>query len=328
MKKELSLVLLFIAFMGFCQDIKLNGTWILDKVTFANGNALEINNNNYSFYSQYKFSNNKMEINGGEVPITITSKQIITPALKIDYEFQGKYLLLKNYDSDKITYLLKPEVFLELYPEFQPKEIKIEDKIVYQENLVIKPDFSYTGGFNKYFRDFFINYNNFPKNSSFFAVQFIVTKESKINDLKIQESISPDFDSKFIQYLKNGEKFLKNNTGKDILITRRQKISKLNDSKVDGNMSTEDRNIVKVYEKGNSFYLKNDFEKAIESYEKINALNLTDKDNEILRLLYINLGVSYLTKENISAACDSFNKAGGLTNFKSRNYVINFCSKK
>lgn len=327
MRKTLSIVLLFIFFKGFCQNVKLEGIWILDKITYANGSPLEVNDKTYSTYYQYKFSNNKMEINDAEVPVSITSKQIITPALKIDYEFQDKYLLLKNLNKDKIYYLLKPESFLELYPEFQPEEIKIEDKMVCLENVIVKPDFNYTGSFNKYFRDFFINYNDLPKGNNFFAVQFIVTKESKIDDLKIQKSVSPDFDSKFIQYLKNGEKFFKNNTGKDILITRRQKI-RLDDSKVDGSMSTEDRNVVKVYEKGNSFYLKNDFEKAIESYEQINALNLTNRDNEILRLLYINLGVSYLTKENISAACDSFNKAGGLTNFKSRNYVINFCSKK
>lgn len=325
MKKYLSLILLFTIFMGFCQNIKLDGTWILDKETFANGNPLEVNNNSYSYYYQYKFSNNKMEINGVEVSVTITPKQIITPALKIDYEFQDKYLILKNA-NDKIVYLLKPESFLEMYPEFQPTEIKIGDEIAFQENLIVKPDFNYIGGFNKYFQDFFMNNNDFPKDNNRLEVQFIVTKESKIKDLKIVEGISADFDSKFIQYLKNGEKFFKNNSGKDIFIKRSQKIT-LNDFNPSGNMSKDDRKLVKIYEKGNSFYLKNDFEKAIETYEQINTLNLTSKDNEILRSIYINLGVSYLTKENISTACNNFNKAGGLTNFKSRNYVINFCSK-
>lgn len=326
MKKRLSLLLLFSFFIGFCQIKKLDGIWILDKTTFIDGSPLEVNSSTFSYYSQYKFSNNKMEINGVEVPITITPKQIMTPALKIDYEFQGSYLLLKNLNEGQIVYLLNPKSFLEIYPEFMPKEIKVEDKTVYQENLIIKPDFNYKGGFNKYFQDFFMNYNDFPKDSNILEIQFVVTKDSKINDLNILKGISKDFDLKFIQYIRNGEKLFNNNSGKDILIKRSQKI-RLNDSGSRNSMSREDKDLIKIYEKGNSFYLKNDFEKAIETYEKINSLNFVNKDNEILKLAYINLGVSYLAKENISAACDSFNNAGGLTNFKSRNYVINFCNK-
>lgn len=325
MEKKLSLILLFATFLGFSQNIKLGGVWILDKTTFADGSHLEVNNNSYSNYSQYKFSNNKMEIEGNEVPVSITSKQIITPSLKINYEFQDKYLLLKSLD--KITYLLKPESFLEMYPEFEPKEIRVEDKIAYEENRVVEPYFNYKGGFNRYFTDFWIGQNNLSGKNISIVVQFIITKESKITDLKILKSVSPDIDSKFIQYLKRGEKLFENNLGKDIFIKRKQTFIISDDTRAN-NMSKEDRNIIKIFDKGNSFYMKNNFEKSIETYEQINTLNLINMDNEILRLLYVNLGVSYLAKDNIAAACENFNKAGGLTDFKSRNYVINFCSKK
>lgn len=325
MKIKLSMLLLFITITVFPQNINLEGVWILDKITFENGNIIEINDPDFSTYSQYKFSNNKMEVNGVEVPITILPKKISTPALNIDYEFQDKYLLLKNLSNGKIIYLLKPESFVEMYPEFLPKKIILDDISVYEENLVIRADFNRLGGFDVYLRDFMYSYKDYPKDRNQFIVQFVVTKESKVTDIKVIKGLSNDFDSKLISYIKNSEKFFKNQTNKDFLIKKTNSIHIENEGHSD--LSKEDRSIIKIYEKGNSFYLKNDFANAIKTYEQVNSLG-ANNENSMLRSIYVNLGVSYLATNKIESACESFNKAGGLVNFKSRNYIINFCNKK
>lgn len=319
------MLLLFMTITVFSQKINLEGVWILDKITFESGNIIEINDPDFSTYSKYKFSNTKMEVNGVEVPVTILPKKISTPSLNIDYEFQDKYLILKNLSSGKIIYLLKPESFVEIYPEFIPKKIILDDKFAYEENLVINSDFNRVGGFDVYLRDFIYNYKDYSKNKNQFIVQFIVTKESKITDIKILKGLSSDFDNKLISYIKNSEKFFKNKTNKDLLIKKANAISIENDWH--SNLSKEDRAIIKIYEKGNSFYMKNDFENAIKTYEKVNSLGGAN-ENSMIKSIYVSLGVSYLATNKMKLACESFNKAGGFTNFNSRNYLINFCNKK
>ncbi len=325
MKKKLLLLLLFVTVTAFSQNTNLGGTWILDKVTFENGNIIEINDPDFSSYSQYKFSNNTMEINGVEIPITVTSKKISTPVLNIDFEFQDKYLLLKNFTKGKVIYLLKPESFVEMYPEFIPKKIDLDGKSIYEENLVLKPEFNRTGGFDAYFRDFITNYPDYPKVNNQFIVQFVITKDSKITDIKILKGLSTDFDTKLVLYLKNSEKFFKNLTNKDFLIKRTNSINFEDEYR--SHTSKEDRNIIKIFEKGNGFFLKNDFINAVKTYEQVNSLQINNT-NGMLRLIYLNLGISYLANNKIESACENFNKAGGLINFKSRNYIINFCINK
>jgi hypothetical protein len=201
----------------------------------------------------------------------------------------------------------------------------LEEKSIYEESLVLKPEFNRIGGFDAYFRDFITNYKDYPRVNNQFIVQFVVTKDSKVTDIKVLKGLSADFDNKLMLHLKNSEKFFKNLTNKDYLIKRTNSINFEDENR--SHISKEDRNIIKIYEKGNEFYLKNDFVNAIKTYEQVNSLQVTNM-NGMLRLIYLNLGVSYLANNKVESACESFNRAGGLANFKSRNYVINFCNKK
>lgn len=342
MRKNFILLFLSLFTIFFSQNNKLEGRWILDKETELDGNLLPINDYSFSHYEDYKFVGNKMLISGLEMPVTISANKIKTPGSDFEYLFNGKYLILKNIRSKRIYWLLRPDSFIELYPEFRPKEIKIGDRIVYRENMILIPDFNYEGGFNGYLKKISDNYNFLPHTDDYSIFEFIITKDSKMEDIKIIESFSKDFDEILIRQLKNAEKLFRNVTGKDILFQRKQKFKVYDGMFVSSNISSdfdiskdkknnsnhkEMNKIVKIYEKGNSFYLANNFKKAVETYEQIETLGSVS-DSEMLESIYIRLGVSHLANETFSAACESFNKAGGITNFKSRNYLLNFCTKK
>lgn len=181
----------------------------------------------------------------------------------------------------------------------------------------------------------FFSDKNFTKKKIKFNAQFVVTKESQIENIKILEISDALLEVNLKNYIKKGEKFFNNRTGKDILYNINQVINfSVEDDYYRGSNNEQnsqefrkDKEVIKIYKKGNSFYLANNFKKAVEIYEQIKTLGPIN-NSEILESIYISLGVSYLANENFSGACESFNKAGGLTNFKTRNYIINFCNKK
>lgn len=324
MKTTITLLISFVTINIFSQSNKLNGTWILDKFIFSDGKPIEVNDKDFSTYAQYDFNNNKMKIDGIEIPITITSNVIQTSATKIEYGFNDKYLFLKFQGDNKIACLLKPEIFLELYPEFQPKQIEYGNISVYLENSIVKPTFIYKGGFNSYLANIVSNYEDFPKTRNYFSAQFILTKDSKIKDIKIINNISEDFDKKAIQAILDSEKYFKNTTGKDFLINRSFSMIIEDTNK----KNKIEKQIDQIEKKGLEYFNNNDFENAIKVYEKLKTINDDGSNNTITKISYIKLGISYLAINKIAEACESFKKAGDLTNFSVRNYLINFCSKK
>lgn len=325
MKPKILLILLFISLYSFGQSSKLLGLWILDKYTLKNGNPIEVNNKDFSTFAEYQFFNNKMIIDGTEIPITITEKNIDTKAAKINYEFKGNYLLLNFDGTEKIAYLLKPENFIELYPEFKPMQQNTDGENLYLENAIVKPEFNYVGGFNSYLRNIFGNYQNYPKSKNYFKAQFIITKNSKILEPKVINSISSDFDKMAIDAIKNSEKYFKNSTGKDFLLTRYFTMNIIDNG--NEKLEKEDKQINQIEQKGFAYYNKNEFENAIKEYEKIKNIDFKNSNNSKVKYSLIRLGVSYLAINRIDEACANFRLVGGLTDFQVRNYLINFCQK-
>ncbi len=325
MKATFTLLISLITINIFSQNNKLNGVWILDKFVYSDGRPLEINDNNFSSFSKYEFDNNKMKIQGLEIPITTTSNTIQTNAAKYEYGFDNKYLLLKMQGDEKIACLLKPEKFIELYPEFQLEKIKYNDSDVYKENLIVSPEFTYQGGFNSYLLNTFAQSENYEVANYYFDIQFILTKDSKIKDIKILKGSGDFFEKKVIQTINNSEKYFKNTTGKDFLMNRKFKMNTVESS---NQMSKVDKQIAKIHENGLKYYMKDDFPNAIKTYEALDLITAANSENQLIKSSYKNLGISYLAINEIGKACNSFKKSGSRTDFEIRNYLINFCSKK
>lgn len=309
----------------FSQNNKLDGTWILDKYIYSDGRPLEINDNNFSSFAKYEFDSNKMRINGLEIPIKITSNIIQTDATKFEYGFDNKYLLLQMQGDKKIACLLKPETFIEMYPEFQSEKINYNESEFFKENQLIGPDFNYNGGFNSYWILALTEYDNFSTSDYYFDIQFILTKDSKIRDIKILKGSTDDFNKKVTMVISNSQKYFKNTTGKDFLMNRK---FKMNNSGSKNQMSKIDKQVEKIDETGSKYFTKNDFANAIKTYEKLELLGTDSPDNPLLQTSFKRLGISYLAINDIDKACKSFKKAGNLNSFDVRNYLITFCSKK
>ena len=121
------------------------------------------------------------------------------------------------------------------------------------------------------------------------------------------------------------EKYFRNNTNQDLLMTHRFNFFKMFESIT----NNDERKLNKIYESGRIFFEKNNFSKAIEKYEQINDLNLTpdlkSRWSYTVEQIYINLGISYLATNQIEKSCEVFKKVGDNTNFKVRNYLNTFC---
>ena len=75
-------------------------------------------------------------------------------------------------------------------------------------------------------------------------------------------------------------------------------------------------------------YDTNKFDEITKEYEKLNSLNIGEhRFNSFFEEVSIKSGVAFLVLNNNKKACECFEKAGDKTNFKVRNYLINFCNK-
>lgn len=221
MKKIAIALFTFLSCLVFSQKKELEGIWILDKYTLSDGNLLYANDRNFSKFSRYEFKDNKMVIDDLSFSIKVTDQFISSENNKIQYEFKDKYLLLKTSGDDKIGYFLKPSDFLKIYPEFEPRKEVYDGREVLVENFIAKPEFSLPGGFDAYLRKSFSNFEKFPKAVNEFVVQFIVTKDAKIKDIKIIKSVSDKFDEMAVKKIENSEKYFSNSYNHDFLITKK-----------------------------------------------------------------------------------------------------------
>lgn len=321
------LAILFFLFFEFSQSqqINLQGNWILDKIQYQNGNPLEVNHPSYSNFLEYNFNGYNLEINNQKFKVSIDNSTISTNFRKMQYKFENEYLVLNEIGDDKIYYFLKTNDYLTKYPEFEPNEISFENKKVFESNSIIKPTFTNTENFEEFIRKNIPSYSSISATNNFFKARYILTKENKIIDIQIIEGITKTFDNEYKKALLKSEKFMKNNFGKDLLVTQTFNFFKM----FAGLTNNEEKEIDSFVKNGNQFYEKNEFDKAIANYEKLLTINIkpeiTERFGYSLDQAFVNLGVSYLATENNAKACNSFKKVGDKTNFKVRNYLINFC---
>lgn len=324
--KQIS-VFLFILLFCFlnAQQQKLQGTWILDRITYQNGDLLEVNHPMYSNYFTYKFIGNILQISEQKEKVDINDTTITTSIRKLNYSIENKMLTIKEVSDDKIYYFLKIDDFVQKYPEFEPVETTYEGKSVYTTNSLIKPEFNHSQNFNQYIMNNVASYSSVASTDNSFKVTYILTADSKIHDLKVVKSVSDTFDSQFISALMNAEKFFKNTFGKDLLVSQSFEFYNMFSN---SNIKHE-RQIINLAKKAGELYDKNDFEGALAQYEKLFALQINayskDRLRHMLQPALLRAGVANLAIGRRTEACAAFREAGNLTDFTVRNYLRNFC---
>jgi len=310
----------------YSQSKSLIGTWILDKIQFANGNNLEINNPNYSTKLIYSIEPNSLQIHDQKFPSTFTTNQIKTQFRAINYVIKDKYLITQDENSDIINFFLKAEDFVNKYPEFSLKKHIRNVDTIYIANDLNDYVFEHDLTFDEFLRQKRSQNNRSSKSfkNLNLKVEFILTKENKIKDIKVLNSIDTIYDNDFITALLKSEKFIKNLSGKDLLITKEENHLKWANDLID----TNEKNLYSLRAKGLQFYNQNKFDKAIENFSQINNLDIKNsRFQTLIKECRLKLAISYLAIGKNEDACKTFNLIGDKTDFEIRNYLIDFCSK-
>ena len=323
MRQKILLLLTFINFINVHSQ-KLNGTWILEKTVYENGNPLEINHTLYSTFTEYKFSTNSIKINDQKFNAKYTNNSIKLDFRELLFSFENNYLLIQEKGDNKVQILSKKEDFLSKNIEFKSEiEIRNQDTL-YISNEVYKPQFNNELTFEEFLRKNISKYTSESTKNNLFKSEFVLTKEGKIKDIKILSGISKSFDNEFIIALNKAEIYFKNQTGKDFLIKHNFNFFQM----FKGLTEKIEKEFYAIQKKGNLHFENTEFDKAIIEYEKLNIMDL-NSIKERLGFLYseafINLGISYLAVNKNEEACNSFLKVGDIRNFKVRNYLISFC---
>lgn len=327
-KNCLFLFLFLLSFSNnvFSQNKDLIGKWVLDRIQYSNGNNLEINNPEYSTKIIYIIEPNSLKILDRKFDANFTGNQIKTQFRVVNYTLKDNYLICQEEREGKIYYFLKTDYFVKKYPHFSLKETIRNNDTLYIANNISDYNFNNDLSFDDYISQNMTQKNRSSKsfNNLYFKIEFILTKNNKIKDIQIINSIDTAYDNDYISSLKKSENFLKNISGKDLLISKEVNHLKWANDLTD----TDEKKLYSLITKGLEYYNLNKFEKAIESFSEIE--NLKIKNNRFKGLIKesrIKLGISYLATGKNEDACNTFNKVGDRTTFEIRNFLIDFCSK-
>jgi tetratricopeptide (TPR) repeat protein len=309
---------------SFSQSKELEGKWILDKVVYKSGETLEINNELYAKELVYSIKPKELQINEQKFAAQFTNTKIKTAFRHLTYAIENNYLKIIDPSLDRIEYFLKAADFVEKYPEFKMKEVVTGQDTLFIANIAT--DYAFNNQVN--FDDFI--HRNMPiweskkYNNLYFKIEFILTKDSKIKEIKILNSISTEYDNNYVAALKKAEPFFKNNTQKNILIVvEKQYVQFYKDMK--------DPNEVMLFDiiiRADALYDDNKFEEAIREYNQIKQIPFKNNHYKYHRNeAMIHLGICYLATGDPSKACENFKLVGDITDFSVRNYLLNFCKE-
>ncbi|MDQ1858562.1 MULTISPECIES: hypothetical protein [unclassified Chryseobacterium] len=320
MKRILFILYLIICIKTYSQSQKLRGEWILDKIVQSNGKNLEINNSKYSFRLLYTINQDELVIYKQRFKAKFYNDKINLENRTFKYWFEDNYLILQ--EGNEISLLLKGEDFIKKYPEFRPKiEVRNNDSLLVA-NQIIRPIFNHEKTFDDFIIPLMKQENSKDMNDLYFKIEYILTKDNKITNIKILDKRTPQYDTQFVQALMQAEKYFKNPYGIDMLVTEEKHFLKLFQDLSD----KSEKDLYHIIGNGFEYYNNNQFENAIESLSGLDKLQI--KDNRFISRFrdgYIKLGISYLAVGKNEQACTSFRKAGDLTDFDVRNYLIDFC---
>ena len=273
MKKYLLSILLLSISQIFSQNSILSGTWILDKTIYEDGNYLEINHPLFSNFTEYEFLSNHLKINGKKFNAKYSQNSIKLDFRELLFSYQNEYLLIQEKGDNKIQVFLKNEDFITKYPIFKSEQKIINQDTIYISNDVYKPKFQNDLNFEDFLRINIPSYNATSTKNNLFKSEFVLTKDNIIKEINITQGISKSFDSEFITALKKAQPYFKNETGKDLLIKHNFNFFKMFSALT----NKSEKEFYSIQKKAKEYFEKNEFEKAISEYEKLN--NISDLHN-------------------------------------------------
>lgn len=314
------------------QTNELQGKWILIRTLSNDGKRVEVNNPNYSKKMIMEFKKNSLNIDGVNYKIKYKDNTINLDDKKIpDFSFQIKenHLITKELKGNTSNYFLKVEDFIKRYPEFKLKEIIYNDKIVYLDNGISAYYFNHDLSY-----DIFILFNgnqssdkSSKRDPESIPLQFeyVLSVNNKIKSFNIINSQNKDLDNDYIARFNKASKFFINTTDKDVLIRYNQ----ITYPSYPELTVPDEKRFYEISAELNDFYNKNEFKKATNLYKEYIKLNIKpNRFNKINDDNNIRFGISFLAQNNLKDACLVFNKVGDLTDFRVRNYLLDFCQNK
>lgn len=309
MNKKIFFILVLFSSFCFSQENNILGKWILDKITYSNGNDLEVNHPYYSIILEQNIDKNNL-ISGNQIQIGIN---------KFNFSITNNQLVLSLPDDNLKYYYLKEKRFLELYPEFYPKETIFKERKVYKSNEIIYPKFLDFERFNSNMVMFLGSKNQGKK--FHFDLYIIVDKNNKIYQYYIENSdMSKRQEEQVLKFLNKNKLNLYNSFGQDLLsvFPYNFNFNELNNSKF--KKYADEENYLR------KLYIENKFEELIKRINELEEEKFFNNSG-YGRLRNVMLGVSYLALNQNEKACNAFSKEGDITTPIVRNYLKNFCQK-
>lgn len=305
------------------QENNLRGGWILDVALLNDGSLLPVDHPLFSTQIVYRIDSDKIKIDDIEMPAEYTDSTIILNNRTLHYSFQHDYLCITE-DRDNITlYFLRKQNFIERYPAFHAKVAKIKGREVWVANALTALDFNHDMNIHTFILSNTPILKRKTAENLFLELDFIVDSASHIKDIVFLTAVSDKIQQQCIKAIKKAEKYYVNNSGKEIAINLCFNFFKMFDS-----MDNKDASrAFELFQKGEFYYSRGDFQNAIAEFEKAKNYNINIKRYRDLffKDLIVHLGIAYLLTDQKEKARDTFLILGDESNFDVRNFLRFYC---
>lgn len=326
-------LLMFYSFVKVnAQSEELQGKWILVRTLLNDNKRVEINHPDYSKKLVLEVKKNALNINGENYKAKFKDDKVrVESRTEYDFSFQikEKYLIAQSLQGNTTNYFLKVDDFIHRFPEFRLKETVYNDEVVYLDNGISAYSFNHDLSY-----DMFILFNGIqnsdkipPRDPESIPLQFeyILSIDNKIKSFNVINSQNKALDNDYIQRFNKASKYFVNTTDKDVLI----RYHGVNTVSYPELTDADEKRFYEISAELDRFYHKNEFKKATSLYEEyINLKIRPNRFNKINDENNIRFGVSFLAQNNLKDACIVFNKVGDITDFRVRNYLLDFCEKR
>ena len=324
MKNILLLIVLF-PIVIFAQGDNIKGKWILDYVTYENGDPLEIEHPLFSTFKSLDISDKHVIIDGiSKNKSQVYVGRIVMQHIKYKYHIDNKYLVLKEDDADKLYYFLRILDFKKKYPDTKSEYVEYENRSVLKYNRLLNIDILNSFNFDSVakFQENIKSYKKHLFTNKLFKATFILTADNKIENVKIEKSISPKFDEDFIKASHNLTMLHTNNTGNDVLMEYYDYMGKYWPKRTDAQIEFFKNKVIADY-----YYTNKQFNLSKEIYTILYSSKdvLTGIDNHIVNEIYKKLYISLLHTNNLLEACILLNDIKETNYFEVKNYLKEYC---